>query len=234
MILCQCFCYFSILLFSPSQQVFWMDSHIVISLSLSTTFLYPSKKGNNFTHPSLCLSFQIIDGDCLLYYYWPSKKMRNIFGVVIICIQFFIPFFLLIFCYGQILWMLSRRISTDSGADDVIRLPNGNKFQLARKNTIKTLLIVGLCFIICWSQNQFLYLLYNLGYLDDLDWNGTYYHFTVTMVFLNCTVNPFVYLLEYIDYQEALKELLACKKGDDEPPRLDSISSLSTQTRTAQ
>ena len=28
------------------------------------------------------------------------------------------------------------------------------KFQLARRNTIKTLLIVGLCFIICWSQNQ--------------------------------------------------------------------------------
>ena len=37
------------------------------------------------------------------------------------------------------------------------------KFQLARRNTIKTLLIVGLCFIICWSQNQIIYFMYNSG-----------------------------------------------------------------------
>ena len=78
-----------------------------------------------------------------------------------------------------------------------------DKFQLARRNTIKTLLIVGCGFIICWTQNQVLYLLHNLGY--PVDFNGTYFQYTVLMGFLNCTVNPFIYLAQYRDYQMALK-----------------------------
>ena len=89
----------------------------------------------------------------------------------------------------------------DSGKD---------KFQLARRNTIKTLLIVGLCFIICWSQNQVRYLMFNCGY--ELDFNSTYHQFTILMVFLNCTVNPFIYLIKYRDYQEALETFFHCYK----------------------
>ena len=83
-------------------------------------------------------------------------------------------------------------------------------FELARKNTIKTLLIVGLCFIICWSQNQVRYLMFNCGY--DLNFKSTYYQFTVVMIFLNCTVNPFIYLIKYRDYQEALNIFFHCNK----------------------
>ena len=83
-----------------------------------------------------------------------------------------------------------------------------DKFQLARRNTIKTLLIVGCGLIICWTQNQVLYLLHNLGY--PVDFNGTYFQYTVLMGFLNCTVNPFIYLAQYRDYQMALKLFLRC------------------------
>ena len=125
--------------------------------------------------------------------------------------------------------MLSSRINTDltdsKGSKDrqsVIKGSKGegigkmkqladlqkDKFQLARRNTIKTLLIVGCGFIICWTQNQVLYLLYNLGY--PVDFNGTYFQYTVLMGFLNCTVNPFIYLAQYRDYQMALKLFLRC------------------------
>ena len=52
-----------------------------------------------------------------------------------------------------------------------------DKFQLARRNTIKTLLIVGLCFIICWSQNQTIYFMHNCGY--EVNFNSTYNQITV-------------------------------------------------------
>ena len=45
--------------------------------------------------------------------------------------------------------------------------------------------------------------MYFLGY--DVDWNGLYYRFCIIMVYINCTVNPFVYLIKYQDYQRALK-----------------------------
>ena len=78
-----------------------------------------------------------------------------------------------------------------------------NPFQIAPRNTIKTLLIVGCCFIICWSQNQFLYLFYNMGY--TVDFNSNYFEFTVFMVFLNSTINPFIYLFKYFKLSECSK-----------------------------
>ena len=113
----------------------------------------------------------------------------------------------MIYCNGRIVWILTRRL--DSSLDGIGKVTN--KFQLARTNTIKTLLLVGLCFFICWASNSVYYLMYNLGY--DADWNSDFYKFTVVMVFLNCTVNPFIYLIKYQDFQNALKKSLGCVKA---------------------
>ena len=109
----------------------------------------------------------------------------------------------------------------DSGKD---------KFQLARRNTIKTLFIVGLCFIICWSQNQTIYFMHNCGY--EINFNSTYNQITVLMVFLNCTVNPFIYLIKYRDYQQALKTFFYCSRKQEGKTSLNaSISTVSNPTR---
>ena len=169
---------------------------------------------------------QLVDGKCYAYYNWPNDSARTIYGIALIVILFFIPFIILVFCYARILWMLTRRINTDmtdakaqdietnKGKDNRAQLADAHKdkFQLARRNTIKTLLIVGCCFIICWTQNQVIYFMFNIGY--PVDWNSAYFQFTVLMVFLNATVNPFVYLLNYKDYQIALKQLLHCHYDD--------------------
>ena len=128
----------------------------------------------------------------------------------------------MVFCYGNIVYMLSRRINTNitdihlqnqnqnisTKSKEQLTDAHKDKFQVAKRNTIKTLLIVGCCFIICWSQNQFAYMIFNCGY--NIDFNSTYIHFTILMVFLNCTVNPFIYLIQYRDYQIALKKFIHC------------------------
>ena len=175
------------------------------------------------------ISFQVIDGLCNVDTLWPSDVVKTAFGLGLLFIQFFIPVLVLIVCYGQIIWVLTTRINTDLmknksvtfNSDNVSGLtvsvttalavdPGKEKFQLARRNTIKTLLIVGLCFIICWSQNQILFFMYNCGY--DIQFNGVHFDFTLLMVFINCTVNPFIYLIEYKYYQEALKKFFHCDK----------------------
>ena len=102
-------------------------------------------------------------------------------------IQFFIPVIILIICYGKIVWVLTRRINTDliedkssKTAKHDIENNSKDKFQLARRNTIKTLLIVGLCFIICWSQNQVRYFMHNCGY--EIDFRST----IIRLLFLWC------------------------------------------------
>ena len=158
---------------------------------------------------------------------WPSEEVKTTFGFGLMFIQFFIPVLVLIICYGKVVWVLTRRINTDlmkpkstvdnsnkvSEATEIKSVdPAKDKFQLARKNTIKTLLIVGLCFIICWSQNQVIYFMYNCG--SEVNFNTTYFQFTVVMVFLNCIVNPYIYLIKYRDYQEALRVFSTVSKKD--------------------
>ena len=167
-------------------------------------------------------------------------------------IQFFIPVIILIICYGKIVWVLTKRINSNlikhksevensdkdkdpsANTSNKARDTGKDKFQLARRNTIKTVLIVGLCFIICWSQNQIIYFMYNCGY--NLDFNSTYFNVAILMVFLNCTVNPFTYLIQYRDYQKALKSFFRCGKNQESNNSLNSstmsISNSATFTRT--
>ena len=155
-------------------------------------------------------TLQVVSGVCVIYDVWPGI-WYSLFGLLIQIIVLILPLIILIFCYGRIVWILHSRISsktTDSQSNQ------GDKFELARKNTIKTFLLVALCFFLCWSQNQVYYFMYNLGY--KADWDSTYYKNTVIMVFLNCTVNPFIYLIKYQDYQKALKNFIYCGKEESE------------------
>ncbi len=131
-------------------------------------------------------------------------------GITTIFVQFIIPLIIIMYCYGHIIWVLSARINrNDLGGNSDNRVTNS--FEIARKNTLITLIIVACCYVICWIQNQVWFFMQQLGV--DSDWNSPYYHFTVLMVFLNCTINPFVYLARYQDYQKALKDFVNCGKG---------------------
>ena len=149
----------------------------------------------------------------------------------------------LIICYGNIIWVLTKRINTDL-MKNASKMDNStytnetmsqvadtgrDKFQLARRNTIKTLLIVACCFIICWSQNQTIFFMYNCGY--DLNFNSTYFNFTILMFFINCTVNPFIYLIKYRDYQEAFRIFFHCNKKATNSS-LNSSTSISQISRS--
>ena len=128
----------------------------------------------------------------------------------------------MVYCNGRIVWTLSRRLDTSLEGTGKVT----DTFQLARTNTIKTFLLVGLCFIICWSSNSVYYLMYNLGY--KANWNSDFYKFTVVMVFLNCTINPFIYLIKYQDFQNALKKSLGCVRAtqtEESESRGSNISS---------
>ena len=166
--------------------------------------------------------FQFNSGECLFYVSFPSPLFKEVFGVVLIFLEFFIPLLILIYCYGRIIWILTRRMNSNLNSGSL----QAKTFQLAKTNTIKTMFIVALCFVICLSNNQIYYLMYIFGY--DIDWNSVYYKFTVLMVFVNCTINPFIYLIKYQDFQKALMKSLRCfkfKEVEESEIRCSSISS---------
>ena len=58
--------------------------------------------GWHSTETSSCS--QVVDGVCRVYSLWPSDEVKTVFGLGLIFIQFFIPFLVLIICYGKIVW----------------------------------------------------------------------------------------------------------------------------------
>ena len=95
-------------------------------------------------------TLQMVSGVCLVYVV-SSGTFHSIFGSFVQLIIFILPLIILVYCYGRIVWVLHRRINTNT-TESQSNL--GDKFLLVRTNTIKTFLLFGLCFIICWSQNQ--------------------------------------------------------------------------------
>ena len=47
--------------------------------------------------------------------------------------------------------------------------------------------------------------MFNLGY--EMDLTSPVYHTSILLVYVNCTINPFVYLIKYDPYKAALKEV---------------------------
>ena len=168
--------------------------------------------------------FQFDSGECL-YYIYPSPLLKKVFGVVLFSLEFFIPLVILVYCYGRIVWILSRRLDFNTNSGNL----NSDKFQVAKTNTIKTMFIVALFFVICLSSTHIYYLLFNLGLNED--WNSPYYKFTMVMAFLNCTVNPFIYLFKYQDFHKALKKSLGCMKFSEVEESEIQSSTISTSKR---
>ncbi|KAK2145689.1 hypothetical protein LSH36_662g01002 [Paralvinella palmiformis] len=157
-------------------------------------------------------------GNCSVYSEWPSARTQNIVGVVTIIFQFIIPLFFQIACYALIALNLRRRLEPPASGHDaqsrgsLVSPTGGNELHnqnisSALKNIIKTVFIVSICFLFCWTWNQIYYLMFHLNHDGAASFSSTFYNFTVVMVFVNCCVNPFVYSAKYKAFQRATKNL---------------------------
>ncbi|XP_022093722.1 beta-3 adrenergic receptor-like [Acanthaster planci] len=89
----------------------------------------------------------------------------------------------------------------------------GESLMRARRNTFKTLLLVSVAFTVCWTPNEVIFFLFNLGV--DVDFTSVVYIVSVAMVASNGCVNPFIYAIKYKQFRKALKALTCAKSGTD-------------------
>ena len=144
---------------------------------------------------------------CNAHYFWPSEIVQKAIGVATIVVCFIIPLLIMIFCYAKMIIVLKSRI-TNVVVEPETSSQTRQKDQTmvrATKNVFKTLIIVTVCFTLCWTPNQILFLNYNLGY--KLDFTAWYYHLTVFLVYLNCCCNPLIYVAQYEQFQAGVKKL---------------------------
>ena len=83
----------------------------------------------------------------------------------------------------------------------------------ARRNTVKTLLLVAVAFGICWTPNQIMFLFYNLGF--GILYGSTGYRITVILAQSNSAINFLVYGFKYRQFRRGLRRLFGCSVSVD-------------------
>ncbi len=137
--------------------------------------------------------------------YWERPWLRKFYGIFTITLLYFIPLTVMAIAYSGMFLVITRRKS-----DPTSRNQPDDRDTRVKKNIIKTLAIVSLAFIVCLSPNQIYYFLSNIG-VDVASYTTMALDITVYMMFSNCVVNPFVYVLQYREFREHGKTLF-CKK----------------------
>ena len=96
--------------------------------------------------------------------------------------------------------------STDhaSRSSDKRHNPLVTQNEKAKRNIVKTLAIVTLCYFICWVPNKILVLLYSTGTIATFP---RIFGFTVILAFINCCINPIIYIGKYDAFRTGLSLL---------------------------
>ena len=160
-------------------------------------------------------------------------------GVIYCSIEYLIPLLILIICYGGIARVLAQKINADNldeitnqntringenikdnrlynGMSGIYKAKRDKIYKRALKKTIRTLVLVGIGFVICWTTNEVMFLRSYFGF--EINYNSTFYHFSVFMVFLHCTINPFIYLVKCPEYRQTVRDTYCCRKPENGYP----------------
>ena len=153
---------------------------------------------------------QFVDGYCKIVVNFPSKSIALFALFMNTCLQFFVPLLLILCLYVHILITVRKRArqiaptasQNQGGTESVTNqsIIQDKRMSTVARNVTKTLMIVTLFFAICWSFNSVYFILAVEGSLG-LSLSSQFYYISSYMVFVNQIINPFLYALQYKQFQ---------------------------------
>ncbi|XP_033116927.1 histamine H2 receptor-like [Anneissia japonica] len=139
------------------------------------------------------------DGVCIQS--WPSVEYQKVFGLLTGTYILIIPCSVMFFVYFNIFRVLQHRPGNDLSAASA-------NAAARRLNIIKTMVVVSVTYVICWTPNQIAFINFTLG--GKFNFNGTLYYITVAMSLCNICINPIIYTFKYHDFRVGLRKTLPC------------------------
>ena len=145
--------------------------------------------------------FFAIGGTC--WYILPSARFQKFLGVGVFLIEYLIPFLIMIVASYRTIQILNTNSANFKGKSDE-QSRSAMSLLRARRRLVNMLLVVIITFIICWSPDQFAYLVFNLGFVEVKYLFGPIYRAFVALAFANSCINPFIYVLTNNNFRKAL------------------------------
>ncbi len=150
---------------------------------------------------------RMVNGKCLIIAIWPSHGSITVAAIFDFLIPFILPVIIMVYCYSKMaLTLKSRVVPSDTEHMSQSERRRKEKMVRVRSNILKTLAVVCFSFVLCWAGNQVWFFLFGLGY--SLDFSSPFYTLSVFAVCVNCAINPFIYMMKYQHFQQAVKKVV--------------------------
>lgn len=152
---------------------------------------------------------EIIDGVCYPFCVWPNSLTATAYSVFTVVWEYVIPLVMFVYCYWHILVVIRVQTkvfqcgpgSVGPNSESLAQQANINKSQM---NIVVTMIAISVAFVVCWTPNQIFNTLFMLNIEQDL----SLYSFTVFMIFLNTTLNPFIYAAKLDPVRKGLRKMI--------------------------
>ena len=107
--------------------------------------------------PYIIPTSKVMYGICMPLSIWPNKVSMVFSGILGVVLQYILPLLVLGYCYSAMAYVLHKR-TTKIFPGMVKQNSSDNQMSRAKRNLIKTLFIVSIAFILCYSWNQWFFL----------------------------------------------------------------------------
>src|SRR6218665_1596039 len=154
------------------------------------------------TNLSVIWSYGVFDGICS-FTNWTTAELASTFAIFILIWQYFLPLLWFIYCYWHILAVIRGQMKVFNGHQDNDTVAQQTTANKAQMNVITTMIGICLAFFICWTPNQIWYMLATMGYPSDAE----VYFVTLFLIFLNTTLNPFIYAAKHDAVKKGLRQM---------------------------
>ncbi len=141
--------------------------------------------------------------ECHVTKRWPSPHLKDAVVIISLFIEYFIPLLILISCYLCIVFVLRKQLKPAN--DSRMGATPGREvlFSKALKNTMTTLVLVALFYVICLTSNHVYLAINYFGY--KVNWLSLGPRISKNLVNFNLCVNPIIYGFTYKPFQHRMK-----------------------------
>ncbi|XP_022110741.1 nociceptin receptor-like [Acanthaster planci] len=133
---------------------------------------------------------------------WPSHLVQAVTGILILLWELVIPISIMIFAYTKVSLELRKRSKARVRNNDARKM-----LSKANMNVTKTLVVVAICFAVCWIPTDVNYILLNLG-LNGNSTDSVFYQATGAIVVINLCINPIIYCFTYDRFKKQLRKMV--------------------------
>ena len=144
----------------------------------------------------------IVDGFCSAWGVFPNEIAAAATGIAAVLYYLIIPALMMIGCFCHMTFVMHKKVKQTAPEANV------STFNQAKLNILKTLILFGLTFTCCWSYNIWVWALSFFKAIDLAFYTTWQYHLSVLLLFLSCSINPFIYAFNHKKIRAIIRSCL--------------------------